>query len=101
MGFAWIQTNALAPQLRLTASSLNLLDLSAIIVQDYFLPKWQSHLIPVHYRHFIRSTTYLKGVEAWNSLNQIKSYLPANVDWSTTGILIQSPEPGTSLLASR
>ena len=44
--------------------SLNPLDLSVITVQDYFLPKWQSHLVPVHYRHFIRSTTYLKGVEA-------------------------------------
>jgi len=83
------------------ASSLNPLDLSVITVQDYFLPKWQSHLIPVHYRHFIRSTTYLKGVETWNSLNRIISYSPADVDWSTTGSLIQSSEPGTSFLASR
>ena len=83
------------------ASSLNPLDLSVITVQDYFLPKWQSHLIPVHYRHFIRSTTYLKGIETWNSLNRIISYSPTDVDWSTTGSLIQSPEPGTSFLASR
>ena len=82
-------------------SNLNPLDLSPLSTQDFFLPKWQSQLIPVHYRHFIRSTTYLRGVEAWNSLNRIKSYSPSDVDWSTTGALIQSPEPGTSFLASR
>ena len=82
-------------------SNLNPLDLSSLSAQDSFLPKWQSQLIPVHYRHFIRSTTYLRGVEAWNSLNRIKSYSLSDVDWFTTGALIQSPEPGTSFLASR
>src|SRR5439155_26980540 len=81
-------------------SSLNPLDLSDITVQDYILPKWRSHLIPVHYRHFIHSTTYLKGVKVWNSLTHINSYSPDDVDWSTTGTLIQSPEPGTSFLLS-
>jgi ribonuclease HI len=39
-----------------------------------YLPLWNSRLINVHYRHFIRSLTHLQGFDAWNSLGRFSDY---------------------------
>ena len=37
---------------------------------NLYLPWWNSRLINIHYRHFIRSLIYLQGLDAWKSLGQ-------------------------------
>jgi ribonuclease HI len=66
-----------------------------------YLPLWNSRLINVHYRHFIRSLTYLQGLDKWTSLGRFSDYPSDAIDWELTGSLLQPSEPGTSFLASR
>ena len=68
---------------------------------ELYLPLWNSRLINVHYRHFIRSLTYLQGLDKWNSLGRFANYPPTAIDWELTGSLLQPIEAGTSFLASR
>src|SRR5207245_11261267 len=62
---------------------------------------YNSNLINTHYRHFIRSLTYLQGLDAWKSLGQFSDYPQDAIDWELTDSLLQPMDTGTSLLASR
>ena len=66
-----------------------------------YLPCWNSRLINVHYRHFIRSLTYLQGLNSWNTLGRFSDYPTDAINWELTGSLLQPTAPGTSFLASR
>src|SRR5437868_9384723 len=68
---------------------------------NLYLPWWNSRLINTHYRHFIRSLTYLQGLDAWKSLGRFSDYPQNAVDWKLTGSLLQPMDAGTSLLSSR
>ena len=68
---------------------------------NLYLPWWNSRLINTHYRHFIRSLTYLQGLDAWKSLGRFSDYPQDEIDWELTGSLLQPMDSGTSLLASR
>src|SRR5205823_1833978 len=68
---------------------------------NLYLPWWNSRLINTHYRHFIRSLTYLQGLNAWKSLGRFSDYPQDAVDWKLTSSLLQPMDTGTSLLASR
>ena len=68
---------------------------------NLYLPWWNSRLINTHYRHFIRSLTYLQGLDAWKSLGHFSDYPQNAIDWELTGSLLQPMDTGTLLLASR
>ena len=78
-----------------------LVDSNIVENSSFYLPLWNSKLINVHYRHFIRSLTHLHGLDSWTNLNRFSSY-PANaIDWELTGSSLQPSSPGTSFSASR
>src|SRR5205823_3619125 len=68
---------------------------------NLYLPWWNSRLINTHYHYFIRSLTYLQGLDAWTSLGRFSDYPQNAVDWELTSSLLQPMDTRTSLLTSR